>query len=197
MTEHSNQPNNVLLDQIRECYGRVVWTHKTHEKCADILDNKHNQIKLLQIILSAVTTTGVFVAVFGNSPPVGYISALVSLLLTIINAYVKKYDLGGLSQKHSDAASTLWNIRESYLSLLTDMHSNAIKDEEIRKKRDFLQASLHDLYKGSPSTNVGKAYEKASKALKKNEELTFSDEEIDMFLPTSLRKTISKKKHTL
>ena len=27
----------VLLEsQIREIYGRVVYTHKTHEKCADV-----------------------------------------------------------------------------------------------------------------------------------------------------------------
>jgi hypothetical protein len=185
----NSQLNTTLLDQIRECYGRVVWTHKTHEKCADLLDNKNNSIKLWQIVFSAVTTTGVFAAVFGDIPEIGYASALVSLLLTIINAYVKKYDLGGLSQKHSDTASTLWYIRESYLSLITDMYSGVITDDEVRKIRDSLQVSLHKLYKGSPSTNVGKAYDKASEALKKNEELTFSDEEIDMFLPKSLRKT--------
>ncbi|EOE4740088.1 SLATT domain-containing protein [Vibrio vulnificus] len=186
-----SQVNQVLLDQIRECYGRVVWTHKIHEKCKDILDDKNNAIKLAQIILSAITTTGIFAAVFGNNTMVGYASAVISLLLTIINAYVKKYDLGGLSQQHLGAASSLWNIRESYLSLITDMHSGVISDDEVRQIRDSLQEKLNKLYKGSPSTNVGDAYQKASKALKNNEELTFSDEEIDMFLPKSLRK-ISK-----
>ncbi|GLS89100.1 hypothetical protein GCM10007916_01670 [Psychromonas marina] len=185
----NSQPNMALLDQVRECYGRVVWTHKTHQKCADIIDDKNNRIKFWQIVLSAITTTGIFAAVFGKIPEVGYVSALVSLILTIINAYVKKYDLGGLSQKHSDAASSLWNIRESYFSLITDLHSSSLTDDEVRKKRDALQANLHKLYKGSPSTNVGKAYEKASKALKEGEELTFSDEEIDKFLPKTLRKT--------
>jgi len=185
----NSQLNTTLLDQVRECYGRVVWTHKTHEKCADLLDDKNNRIKFWQIVLSAITTTGIFAAVFGEIPVVGYASAFISLLLTIINAYVKKYDLGGLSEKHSDTASTLWNIRESYLSLITDMYSGIITDDEARKIRDSLQTSLHKLYKGSPRTNVGKAYERASKALKKNEELTFNDEEIDMFLPKSLRKT--------
>ncbi|EOW2079086.1 SLATT domain-containing protein [Vibrio mimicus] len=184
-----SQINQVLLDQIRECYGRVVWTHKTHEKCKEILDNKNNAIKFTQIILSAITTTGIFAAVFGDIAIVGYASALVSLLLTIINAYVKKYDLGGLSQKHSDAASSLWNIRESYFSLITDMHSGVVSDDVARQVRDSLQEKLNKLYKGSPSTNVGDAYQKASKALKNNEELTLSDEEIDMFLPKSLRKT--------
>lgn len=181
--------NITLLDQIRECYGRVVWTHKIHEKCADILNARNNRIKFWQIVLSAVTTTGIFATVFGEIPELGYISAVISFVLTILNVYVKKYDLGALSQKHSDAACSLWNIRESYLSLITDMNSGAISDEDVRKKRDALQASLHKLYKGTPSSNVGEAYQIASNALKNNEELTFSDEEIDMFLPSSQRKT--------
>lgn len=185
----NSHASTTLLDQIRECYGRVVWTHKTHEKCADIINERNNRIKLWQIVLSAITTTGIFAAVFGERPEIGYVSAIVSLVLTILNAYVKKYDLGGLAQKHSDAASSLWNIRESYLSLITDINSGAIVDDDVRKKRDALQSTLHKLYKGSPNTNVGNAYQKASEALKHNEEFTFSDEEIDMFLPTSQRKS--------
>ncbi|WP_369122692.1 hypothetical protein [Photobacterium chitinilyticum] len=33
----ATQHNTMLFDHIRECYGHVVWTHKTHEKCADKL----------------------------------------------------------------------------------------------------------------------------------------------------------------
>ncbi|MEH0992030.1 hypothetical protein V7J87_28835, partial [Klebsiella pneumoniae] len=32
-----NEDRLILEGQIRECYGRVVYSHKTHEKCADIL----------------------------------------------------------------------------------------------------------------------------------------------------------------
>jgi hypothetical protein len=61
-------------------------------------------------------------------------------------------------------------------------------EEDIRKLRDKLQSELHKLYKGSPRT-ITKAYEEASTGLKKMEELTFSDDEIDAFLPKSLRKS--------
>ncbi|CAQ81910.1 SLATT domain-containing protein [Aliivibrio salmonicida] len=184
----NSHASTTLLDQIRECYGRVVWTHKIHEKCADIINKRNNRLKFWQIVLSAITTTGIFAAVFGDISEIGYVSAIISLVLTILNTYVKKYDLGGLAQKHSDAASSLWNIRESYLSLITDINSGAIGDDDVRKKRDVLQATLNKLYKGAPNTDVGNAYRKASEALKYNEEFTFSDEEIDMFLPTSQRK---------
>ena len=183
-----NSQIEIIEAQIRECYGRVVWSHKTHEKCADLLNQRHDTIKLWQIILSAITTSGIFIAVFGQSREVGIFSALVSLILTILNTYVKKYDLGGIAQKHADAAVSIWNVRESYMSLLTDIRAGSLDCDETRKIRDRLQTDLHKLYKGSPRT-INKAYAQASKALKEMEEMTFNDEEIDKFLPKELRKT--------
>lgn len=179
----------VIEAQIRECYGRVAWTHKTHEKCADLLNQRHDQIKLWQIILSALTTSGIFIAVFGESKEVGIFSAVISLILTILSTYVKKYDMGGIAQKHTDAAVSIWNVRESYLSLLTDIHAGILEYDEIKNIRDKLQNDLHKLYKGSPRT-INKAYSEASKALKEMEEMTFSDEEIDKLLPKKLRRTV-------
>lgn len=67
------------------------------------------------------------------------------------------------------------------------MQSENVSPKEITKKRDKLQEKLSGIYKGSPRT-ISKAYKEASKGLKVNEEMTFSDEEIDLLLPTSLRK---------
>lgn len=188
-----NQPvdDGLLEAQIRECYGRVVWTHKVQEKCSDILVTKNANLKLIQIIMSAITTTGIFVTVFGDCKWVGIMSALISTLLLILNTYTKKYDLGEIAQKHASCAVTLWDIRETYLSLLFDIRSGAINPVEIRCKRDKLQGELFNIYKGSPRS-FGKAYEEASKSLKEMEEMTFSDEEIDSYLPKLLRKNQSQ-----
>lgn len=181
---------DVLEAQIRECYGRLVWTHKTQEKCADILHRRNNHVKVTQIILSALTTTGVLVAVFGDVKWIGVITALLSATLFGLNTYVKNYDLGEIAQKHAEAATVLWDIREKYLSLLADIRAGILTVAEIVMKRDSLQDVLYNSYKGSPRT-IGKAYTEASKALKVNEELTFSDQEIDCLLPKALRKTCS------
>ncbi len=186
-----NSQVKIIEDQIRECYARVVWTHKTHEKCADILNYRNSNIKLLQIILSAITTSGIFITVLGDSKEVGVITAIISMLTLALSTYVKKYDLGSMAQKHSDAATSIWNIREKYFSLLTDIRAKVVSVEEIRQIRDKLQSDLHKIYKGSPRT-LTKAYNEASKALKEMEEMTFSDKEIDQFLPKNLRKYESK-----
>ena len=50
------QAKLIMESQLRELYGRTVWTHKTQEKCADILRARNHNMKIFQIILSALTT---------------------------------------------------------------------------------------------------------------------------------------------
>lgn len=182
-----SRAKNILEAQLRELYGRTVWTHKTQEKCADILRARNHNMKILQIVLSALTTTGILFTVFGDNQALGIISAILSAILFTLNAYFQKYDLGEIAQKHSESASDIWNIREQYLSLLTDLNTGRIDLEKVSEKRDELQNDLFNVYKGAPRT-LSKAYKKATEALKMNEELTFSKEEINNLLPLELRK---------
>ena len=57
----------ILQSQIRETFGRVVYSHKTQEKCADIVLKLHKKLKLLLIIISALVTTSFFVKIFGDN----------------------------------------------------------------------------------------------------------------------------------
>lgn len=177
----------ILEDQLRECFGRVVYTHKTHEKCADILLSRLSTIKAWQIILSAVTTGGFIAAVFGAGKIGALAGVIVSTSLLVLNAYTKDYDLGELAQKHRQAGADIWMIREKYLSLITDLRMGEKPIEALQKERDILLDELHAVYSGAPSTTY-KAYCKAQEALKKLEDMTFSDKEIDAFLPKGLKK---------
>lgn len=177
----------IIENQIRDCYGRVVWAHKAQEKCADILNSKNDSIKLWQMILSALTTSGVFGSIVTDEKLIGFATVIVSVILLIMSSYVKKYDLGALAQKHASSAISLWEIRESYLSLLTDIRAEILLIDEIIKRRDILQSNLHKIYKGSPRTD-NNAYKKATESLNNLNEMTLTDEEIDKLLPKSLRK---------
>lgn len=178
----------ILVSQIRELYGRVVYSHKVHEKCADGYAKKLGQIKFWQILLSAVTTGSLLLAVFGDSKVGTVVGAILSTILFGISSYTKDYDLGELAQKHVDAANRLWVIRESYLSLLTDLATDHMDFQKAVEKRDALQDAQAAVFQSAPRTN-STAYAAAQKALQINEELTFSDAEIDAFLPVPLRKT--------
>ena len=81
------ESRRILEGQLRECYGRVVYSHKTHEKCADILLSRLSRIKLWQIVLSAVTTAGFIGAAFGAGTIGAVIGIVVSTLLLALNSY--------------------------------------------------------------------------------------------------------------
>ncbi len=192
--EHHSQTNDtpesrkILEGQLRECYGRVVYSHKTHEKCSDILLSRLANIKMGQIILSALTTGG-FVSTFFGSGKIGAgIGIVISTTLLVLNAYTKNYDLGELAQKHKQAANEIWLIREKYFSLLTDLAIGEKSLDKLQAERNILLDNLYSVYGGSPSTNF-EAYSKARDALKNQEDMTFSDEEIDAFLPNELRRS--------
>jgi hypothetical protein len=149
---------------------------------------KWSRIKVWQIILSAATTAGFLSVAFGTGTAGAIFGAAVSTTLLALNAYTKNYDLGELAQKHKQAANTLWVIREKYLALITDLVMGEKPIEKLQEERDALTKQLGAAYASAPATNSA-GYKKAQEALKFNEDLTFSDKEIDAFLPKELRRT--------
>lgn len=181
------EPEQILEAQIRECFGRVVYTHKTHEKMADHCATILTRLKLMQIGIAALTSGGAVALVFWDPLGLKIATALLSIATLWSSGYMKGFDPGGTAQKHRDAAATLWDIRESYLSLIVNLKCGLTDLAAAAQRRDELQALLAKIYKGAPQTN-DKAYEKAQRALKDLEDYTFSDAEIDHFLPPGLRK---------
>ena len=184
----------IIEGQIRECFGRAAYSQKTHEKAGDSLLTRLRRIKLWQIVLSAVVTGGLVTTLLGDarvSRSAGVVSAVVSAALLALNAYTKDSDPGRAAQEHKVAADALWVVRESYLSLLTDIRAGNIPIERVQVRRDELQAELGKVYAAAPRTDA-KAYAQAGVSLKSREELTFADDEIDKFLPRELRRTRSE-----
>jgi hypothetical protein len=194
-TPSPSDPRYHLESQIRECYGRCAYTHKIHEKMAERLAKKQWLGKWANIILSALITGGAVTTLFkadtGLLQYADYATALLSILSLIFNAYLKDLDPGALAQRHRESASDMWNVRESYQSLIADSLDTEITIQSLRDRRDSLQAALHKLYLAAPFTD-DKAYAKAKTALKDNEDLMFSEKEIDDMLPHTIRRANRK-----
>ena len=185
----------ILLAQIRECFGRVAYSHKTHEKQADIFISKDKFWKTVQIILSVIVSGTLFATLtelLGHGKSWILLGAILSVLLAILNLYLKNFNYGLEAKEHIGIATQLWNIREHYVSLIVDILSKSIDVENAQKDRDIIQEKLTNIYENAPRTTA-KAYKMAQAALKFNEELTFSTKEIDMLLPELLRLTKGSK----
>jgi hypothetical protein len=158
---------------------------------AERLALKQKRWKVANIVLSALITGGAISALFKGRTELlhyaDYATAGLAILSLMINAYLKDLDPGALAQRHRESASDIWNVRESYLSLIADSLDDQLATESLRERRDALQSNLHKLYLAAPFTD-GTAYAQAQKGLKDNEELMFSEKEIDDMLPRTLRR---------
>ncbi len=178
-----------LLAQVREVFGRVVYSHKTHEKQADLCFRKHRGQQAALVVFTAASA-GTFLAAllgkFVSQQNAGLVTSFIALIVTALTLATKSFKFGEESEAHRDIAARLWDVRESYLSLIADMMSGATSAADARERRDKLQEATRAAYADAPRT-TSKAFGKAQNGLKNNEELTFASREIDLLLPEPLR----------
>lgn len=178
--------DEVNLDVVRETFGKVVYTHKTYEKAAEISSLLSTIVKIVNIIL-LVLTTGTALGSLLTSKNYLLCTSILSSLALLFIVLQLSFNFEGNTVEYKNAAKKLWYIREEYQNFIADIQNERYNFEEIVLKRDSLLEELKQIYGNAPSTNKI-AYKLAQKALKENEEMTFSDKEIDMFLPPMLRK---------
>lgn len=181
--------DSYLLAQLREAFGRVVYSHKTQEKQADICFRRHRWQQGILVALTAVSS-GTFLAalvgVLGSPVLTSLATSFIAILVSATSLATTTFKFSEEADAHRDIATRLWDVRESYLSLISDLMSDETSASDARARRNELQEATRAAYADAPRTSQ-KAFDKASDGLKDNEEMTFSSREIDLFLPEALR----------
>lgn len=175
-----------VKSQIESAFGKVVYTYTAHYKLVDRLKNEMKWIKIIQIGLTAVSTGGFLATIITNQALLSWIGGSTAALSLGLNLYVKEFNYQKDILEHEAAANDLWDVREEYVSLLTDFE--IIEDDEIRCRRDELQRRVSEINKKYPGTDQ-KSYREAQIALQKEEEQTFNEGEVDVLLPIEMRKS--------
>jgi len=178
-----------LLTQIKDSFGKVVYSYTTHWKQQNIYSKHSRYLKIAEIVLSSISTTGLVSFLISKQCWVALIGTFFSALSLALTLYTKDTRYGELIAAHRVSADDLWLLREKYISLMTDFESLEIS--EIVRKRDDLEKNASRIYKAAiPVTPA--AYKEAQKALKEEEEQYFSEAELDQMLPPHLRKLENK-----
>lgn len=165
----------------------MVWTHKIQEKQADIYLKKYNRLEFMRILSSALTSSGIFAVLFVNEFRLKLITAIVSAISLFISTYFKTYDLKLLQKEHKKSALLFLELREELVSVLCDIKMNKYIEEDLLKKRDDLINKKVEIANNTLDASE-KAVKKASESLKVKQDNTYTDEEIDSFLPLLARK---------
>lgn len=182
---------DVLEDAVRDSYSGIVWSHKIQEKQADIYAQKFKHMEIANIGAASLTSAGIIAIIFTDPLWLKIISTIVSFISVYITAYYKSFDLQKLAISHKTTANKLIAVRNKYKVLLTEIRLQSDSVENLLTKHYELVRETNSIYSEAPIT-TDKAVKKASEALKLNKDNTFTNEEIDSFLPQSLRKESKK-----
>lgn len=177
----------ILEDVVRNSYIRVVWTHKIQEKQSDIYTAKFKLMETINIAAASFTSVGIVAMIFTDPLWIKLISAVISFATIYITAYFKSFNLQKEIAAHKETANKLIAIRDRYMFLLTQINLQSDSLENLLSTYYELIKETDHIYQSAPITTE-KAVEKASEALNINMDNTFSNEDIDLFLPDSLRR---------
>ncbi len=192
--------NQLLLSTTKHFFAQCVFMNSIHYKAYNRLQQRQNLYKnitawisgstlvliILQVVAFHAFTDSVLNTILSVLSYVGLILTAVSLLFTMFH----KEDISEIKVNHRLAAETYKELRDSYLILIEEIASNENDLSELRSSAREHQKQYSSIGKYSPTTTY-KDYQAAQNQLGLNgnsdEEFTWTDEEINRFLPQRLK----------
>jgi hypothetical protein len=176
-----------LENVVRNSFAGVVWTHKIHEKQADIYVNRYKWLEITRIVTASLTSAGVVSSIFFDPIWVKLISAIISFISALISMLFKSFCIQDSCVNHKKAALELLVIRDKYQHLLLSIRTAHKPYVELDNEYLVLENEKHSTYMNLPIT-TDKAVKLAKTVLQVSKDNEFTDEEIDSYLPQVLHK---------
>lgn len=164
------------LTDIRQTFGRLAYTHKTHEKETEIKRSQAFAIKVTNLAVISVTAAAALISPLVGSASVAWLAFVAALVGLVFSAFQLSFDPSRDAMLQTMAAKSYLSLRNEYRRLLVDAESGTGTVEDIYQRRDAFGRELAQLDRAAPPTSK-KAYEEARNSLKGSEELTFTEEE--------------------
>jgi hypothetical protein len=180
------------LAVIRQSFAQAVFTHKVQESAADACEFKAAIVKIVNILLAILSLVSLAASNFYPDQNWLFVGGtLIGIAEIAFLIFQLFFNFEQRAVAHKNSALKYLGLRDSYRLLITDVISGTIQDAALTSKRDSLQHQYQVICDLAPQT-CGKSYTKAQQKLNKRgavngEEFTWSDKEIDRFLPEELR----------
>ena len=154
----------VIKTHMIEAASNVIYTYNAHWNIVNRLKKQNKTIKVVQIILTALSTSGFLGAILSGISQLSWVGGLTSAIALGLNLYTLNFNIEDDICKHTDAANALWEVREAYKAAITDIELLSI--EEARSRRDEMTKIVSHINKSYPGTDE-KSFSKAQKEMDK------------------------------
>jgi hypothetical protein len=180
------------LSLIRQSFANTVFTHKVQEIA---VENQEKIVFIIKIINIILVTLVLFLFIFQPLDPYNPIYSFFGAGLTLIEIVFLIIQLSFSFEQRlvifKNSALRFLGLRDEYRSLIVDIMNEDIDSGMIKIRRDLLMREYQIICEMAPQTSE-KEYLEAQRRLNKRgvikgEQFTWSDEEIDYFLPENIK----------
>jgi hypothetical protein len=177
-----------LVDHLRLTFGHVIYAQRAHAQLAA----RHARVNRWLEAAEAVLLLGVAGASISGltTGQIGYSVAAVLAAVAALGIVIARLtaDFRTTADAHRTCSTRLWRLREEFRALLADIQDGTVTLEAARERREALIRALESVYHDAPPADR-RMYEAARSALPVSHEGALADDEVDRFLPSSLRKS--------
>lgn len=182
--------DKINLAVIRQQFAQCVFNHKMHEKACDRIEKIQWRIKWLNIVVLIFVIVFLVLQVkYSDVFIFGSISIGITVFEILYLFIQKEFSIEQKAQEHKKIALQYLWLRDKYKNFIVDI-SNNIDKNKIISKRDLLQEQYNIITSLSPQTNYIDYKNAQINLLWKtntDEEFTWSNKEINRFLPKELK----------
>ena len=174
-------------DRFRQLYWRIIWTHKIHEKQADIYSAERRRVDVSAMSLTAVSGCGILAAGWLSSPPYNVIPIVIAAISIFLDIKSHVTDYGTMIVEQRISAERFLSLREEALNLIAAAHDGSLDASKASTELACFELKYEQACNESPRTTPS-AVSQAEKALANGDGMA-TDEAIDRYLPESLRRS--------
>ncbi|GAA4126037.1 SLATT domain-containing protein [Knoellia locipacati] len=167
---------DAVLRETKETFGRVAYTHKTHEKQAELKQASAWRIRVANVVVIGLAAGAALIAPLIRSSPAAWLAFVAGLVGFVFTVLQLSFDPASEASSHQLAAKSYLVLRNEYRRLIADAEVGDQGIDELRARRDALARELSHLERAAPPTSA-KAYMLAREALRGAEELSFTQDE--------------------
>ena len=120
-----------LHDEVKKFIVSVSWTHKIQIVYSDILDSYAKWVRIGNILLSAIVSSGLIYILLSDEYWAKVATAFVSICVTVLAALKKEFNFEGTSIRIKHDANVFWELREEATHLLHVLTYNTDSSESV------------------------------------------------------------------
>lgn len=153
-----------LADRVGEILSGAKWTHKIHEKQADIYEFLGKSLSLVTLVATAVSGSGAIAAIILDAHALKCLVAVMSAVSLFCSLWNKTFCFEERAARQRVAAKTFLSIRERSKNLSLRIAMGRLGVDEALMSIDELAECYLEVCSSAPST-TGLAVRRARKDL--------------------------------